>query len=343
MNFSTACMYSSPGNKRILWEVTNRCNANCKHCCNSSSQENPSDNEISANRFTELFEEIKDYGVNQMYLTGGEPLIRSDFFDILFEARKRFKKTILSSNGFYIDRSEALEFKKIKPDYVMISLDSANASIHDTNRNLIGLHDKACRSISLLSSYSVPVRVNVTITKFNYLELEELASLSNNLGAEMILYSTFVPVGRGKLQNDLFLNDYQLIEIEKEINDLRNKIVNIDIKYKRDRVIGTPLEECPGIDSYFYITSEGHISPCPWICRLDNRFISSISTKLYSFKETLNSIELSNFRIFIKDRKENHNCNPCKIQNCGHGCPALAKIYDKNYSGFDPYCWEYRK
>lgn len=343
MNISTACMYSSPGNIRILWEITNRCNANCQHCCNDSAINKDSINELSQKRLTELFEEAKMFGVNQMYLTGGEPLLRDDFFNILYEARIRFKKTIISSNGYYIDRNVAMEFKRVKPDYVMLSLDSTSASLHDQNRRLIGLHDKVCAAINILSSVLVPVRVNITITQFNYKELDKLAYLSKELGAEMVLFSTFVPVGRGSNQINLFLDDSQIKEIEIEIEKIKKQNIGLEIKYKRTKQMGTALEECPGADSYFYITSDGRISPCPWICRLDEEYISTNTLKENSFVDVVNSHSVQKFREFIKSRNLNHNCNPCSITNCGHGCPALAKIYDHKYSGFDPYCWEYIK
>jgi len=290
-----------------------------------------------------LFEEAKKFGVNQMYITGGEPLIRDDFFNILYEARKRFKKTIISSNGFYIDKNASIELKRIKPDYVMLSLDSISATLHDQNRKLDGLHNKVCAAIELLSSVNVPVRINITVTQFNYKEIDKLAYLSKELGAEMVLFSTFMPVGRGNKHTSLFLNDLQINEIENEIEVIKKRQIGVEIKYKRTKQLGVALEECPGADSYYYITAEGKIAPCPWICRLDDKFISTITLKDYSFFELVKSDSISQFRDFVKNRNQTHKCTPCNITNCGHGCPALAKIYDHDYSGFDPYCWEYRK
>jgi MoaA/NifB/PqqE/SkfB family radical SAM enzyme len=134
--------------KELDLQVTNRCPLTCKHCCCSSG---PSGEEPLSTAFiVRLLEEAASLGVKEVHLTGGEPLIRNDIFDIIAEARQRGLYVQLQSSGAILNSRICAKLRELQLDLFMISLDGLEVT-HDRYRGrgsfqraLSAIHDLQC-------------------------------------------------------------------------------------------------------------------------------------------------------------------------------------------------------
>ncbi len=338
------CVFSlKEGQKRILWEITNKCNVSCKHCCSKATKDGLK-NELGYKRLEEIATEIANAGFNQVYFTGGEPLLKEHFIDLLTYVRDIFNSVIFVTNGLIIDKNIADSIAKTKVNYVCVSIDSISPCKHNKLRNFEGLYEKACETVKLLLQRGVPVRVSFTITNENYNELESAYDLAKSLNANALLISYFWPVGYGSIHPELTISNNTRQELEERLQLLKER-VNVDkstteIKHKRFGIFGRTqigLEDCPGGVDFLYITANGKVGPCPWVCKLDHCYTSFKTLNKNSFREVYSSEEIYEYRKMVSEREKIHNCKQ-RIENCGHGCPALAKVNKGSYMKFDPFC-----
>lgn len=335
-NKSTSCMFSlKPGGKRILWEITDRCNAYCKHCSTRATETGTK--ELSTEELKRAFSEASGVGFNQLYITGGEPFLREDIFELIDFGKESFRDIMLSTNGSFIDENIADRVAKSGIGYTLISLDSIDPNKHDEFRNMKGLYQKACESVKILSSKGIHVTINSVITSNNYSSLENVVKLADSLNASSLLLSPFLPIGRGADNKELLITSEQFRSVEEEIEIIKNDYSGLKIKYKRSREENAPLEVCPGGRDYVTITSDGRMLPCPWLYEF-SQFITLSTLQGSSFQEVYRSKEINLFNDLVDERIQKQDCGLCEIKECGHGCLALAQIYEGNHMQFDPFC-----
>lgn len=167
---------SSPSNVDI--SITGKCNLKCRYCFYNESMEKADD--LPTNKWLLIFKELGSIGVRKLCLSGGEPFLRKDFFqlvDCLIENRMRYS---VLTNGTLIDEKTVAEFTKgkrrLRLDSIQVSIDGSNAEIHDRSRPPKSF-DRAINALKLLIRQNFPVNVRVTINRHNINDLENIASL----------------------------------------------------------------------------------------------------------------------------------------------------------------------
>jgi len=192
----------------IFWNLTNRCNLSCSQCYISAGGQQLN-NELSSNDSRKLVNEAAACRTPLLMLSGGEPLVRPDFWDILEHARSKDLRVAVSSNGILITKSVALRLKEEQVDYVGISLDGANSSTHDNLRGQKGSFESSIRALKNCAESGIKCGVRLTATKDNFKEIPELLSLTKSLGIPRFCLYWLVPSGRGK-------NLYQNRRLDKD-------------------------------------------------------------------------------------------------------------------------------
>lgn len=177
----------------VFWELTRRCNLLCRHCRGGEERTVEQD----ASRLIKTAEAIRTAGDPILILTGGEPLMREDFFDIAGKCTAMFSRVALATNGTQIDFSKAQRLKSIGIQRVSISLDGADAVTHDHFRGRPGSFAAALTGCRALLETGLSLQINVTITHHNQQQLKELIQLSLELGADAFHLFVLVPVGCG--------------------------------------------------------------------------------------------------------------------------------------------------
>jgi MoaA/NifB/PqqE/SkfB family radical SAM enzyme len=125
---------------KIEWEITYACNLRCRHCYNASGQSQT--NELSTREALQLINEIAEMRVFEVGISGGEPLLRSDLFELLTALKTRRIRTYLCTNGTLINDDITQQILESKVSHVMVSLDGASSKTHDSIRGR-GSYSKA--------------------------------------------------------------------------------------------------------------------------------------------------------------------------------------------------------
>jgi len=198
----------------IAWEVTRRCNLSCVHC-RAAAERGPYPGELSSKEALLLIDDIASFSNPVVILTGGEPLLREDIFDLARYGTQRGLRMVMAPNGTLIDAKIALKIRESGVQRVSISLDGATRQTHDRFRGVEGAFDGALRGIEHLNNAGVEFQINTTVTQRNREELPGILDLSVRLGAVAHHMFLLVPTGRGK---ELEGQAIQAAEYERVLN-----------------------------------------------------------------------------------------------------------------------------
>lgn len=181
----------------VIWNLIRRCNLTCKHCYALSADTDYA-GELSTAEAITVMHDLKVAGVPALILSGGEPLMRPDIFELAAQARAMKFYTGLSTNGTLIDEACADRIAATGFNYVGISLDGIGA-VHDKFRRLDGAFDRSMRAIHLLGERGVKVGVRYTMTAMNGDQLEPLLALMKQERISKFYFSHLNYAGRGNL------------------------------------------------------------------------------------------------------------------------------------------------
>src|SRR5574337_914192 len=181
----------------VIWNLIRRCNLTCKHCY-ALSADHDYEGELTTAEVFRVMDDLKAAGVSVLILSGGEPLLRRDLFDIAARARAMGFYVGLSSNGTLIDAAMAERIAQARFDYVGISLDGIGA-VHDRFRRLAGAFDRSLGGVRALRAVGVSVGLRYTMTMPNAGELPALLQLMRDEGAHKFYFSHLNYAGRGNI------------------------------------------------------------------------------------------------------------------------------------------------
>ncbi|MBT4522995.1 MAG: heme d1 biosynthesis radical SAM protein NirJ [Halieaceae bacterium] len=179
----------------VIWNLIRRCNLTCKHCY-SISADTDFPGELSTQDIFSVMTDLKEYGVPVLILSGGEPLLRNDIYDIAKQAKDLGFFTALSSNGTLINEEHARKIEGIGFEYVGISLDGIG-EVHDRFRRKAGAFDEALNAIRLLKKRGVKTGLRFTLTEDNRDHFEQVIDLARDEGVDKIYLSHLNYGGRG--------------------------------------------------------------------------------------------------------------------------------------------------
>jgi heme b synthase len=180
----------------VFWELTARCNLSCKHC-RAEAQDHAVAGELSTEEILRVAADIRKAGDPILILTGGEPLVRKDIYDIASSCAKRFTRVALATNGTLIDGGIARKIAAHGIQRVSISIDGSCAATHDAFRGLPGSFDRALRGLQALRDAGLPVQINATVARHNLAEIGDILNLAISRGADAFHVFVLVPVGCG--------------------------------------------------------------------------------------------------------------------------------------------------
>lgn len=161
-------------------DLTNRCNEKCVHCYHPFDKYDYS-KELSLNEVKQLVDIIYDLGVFSVSLSGGECLLRSDFFDILEYISNKGMMTIVFTNGMLLTEENVKKIKNYRVKLVSISLYGDNADIHDKITSIKGSFDRTLAGINILKKYNIPFELKCVVLAENIDRIEEIRKLSKEL------------------------------------------------------------------------------------------------------------------------------------------------------------------
>jgi radical SAM protein with 4Fe4S-binding SPASM domain len=180
----------------IFWEVTKGCNLRCIHC-RATATELSSINDLPTTKALNIIKQVSQLALPILVLSGGEPLFRSDIFELASYGRDCGLRVALATNGTLVTKEVAHKIVDAGVRRVSISLDGADAATHDSFRGIPGAFDQAVQGLRNLKELGMSVQINMTIARHNAHQLPAVLEMSRKLGADALHTFLLVPVGCG--------------------------------------------------------------------------------------------------------------------------------------------------
>ena len=186
---------AAPTGPVVIWNLIRRCNLTCKHCY-ATSADRDFPGELDTQQVLEVMRNLKAFGVPVLILSGGEPLMRDDIFDVSRRAKEMGFYLGLSTNGTLIDQHNIGEIADVGYDSVGISIDGTRDT-HDRFRRRQGAFDEAMRGIRLCRDAGIKVGLRFTLTRDNRHDLPSLLTLMDDENIDKFYLSHLNYAGRG--------------------------------------------------------------------------------------------------------------------------------------------------
>ncbi len=194
---TAACMPASSRTRKpiVVWNITRTCNLRCIHCyADSHAERYPG--ELNWEQCCAVIDDLADYKVNALLLSGGEPLLHPQLPQLLERATERGLKVTISTNGTRITPELAKLFKKLGVAYVGISLDGIGA-VHDRFRGVQGAFEGAIRGFRLCEEVGQKTGLRLTLTRNNVQSMEQILGFIEQENIQRVCFYHLVPTGRG--------------------------------------------------------------------------------------------------------------------------------------------------
>ena len=326
-------LYRKPDLRQLFLEVTLRCNEHCFHCGSNCMPQ--SGEELSVDEYRRILEEVKaDFDLKRLYLciTGGEPLLRPEFFDILGYAHELGYRWGMTTNATLITGEVAHRLAEAGMRTVSVSIDGLRET-HDRLRGLAGGYDAAMKGIQNLIDENTFQNIQVTtvVNHENIGELDELFLVMDGLDIDSWRVINLEPIGRALQWPNRMLTreDYRRL-----FSFIREK-----------RLAGYPVEY--GCSHYLGPELEGELRDWYWLCNAGIYTASIMSngdvgacldierrpeTIQGNIRETrFRDIWENRFALFRKDLSaESEYCRGCSHADHCRGDAHHSWDYDKN-------------
>lgn len=185
----------NPPGPVVIWNLVRRCNLTCKHCY-SISADKDFPGELTTDEVFTVMDDLKRFRVPVLILSGGEPLLRPDIYDIAHRAKDMGFYVGLSSNGTLINESNIDRIAAVNFDYIGVSLDGIQDT-HDRFRRMPGAFDASMRGIRLCRAKGIKVGLRFTLTQDNAHDLPALLQLMADEQLDKFYLSHLNYAGRG--------------------------------------------------------------------------------------------------------------------------------------------------
>ncbi|MDP1773897.1 MAG: heme d1 biosynthesis radical SAM protein NirJ [Methylobacter sp.] len=179
----------------VIWNLIRRCNLTCKHCYTTSTDIN-FPNELSTPEIYMVMDDLKTFKVPVLILSGGEPLLHPDIFDISRRAKEMGFYVALSTNGTKISVDNIDEIASINYQYIGVSLDGIKDT-HDQFRRVKGSFDQALQGINLCLEKGIKIGLRFTLTQDNARDFPALLQLMDDHNIDKFYLSHLNYGGRG--------------------------------------------------------------------------------------------------------------------------------------------------
>lgn len=319
-------------------KITNACNLRCIHCISNSGLIKK--NELTKEEIFRIIDEAKKNKAFTIGITGGEPFLRKDVFEIIDYIFKKRLNIIITTNGTLLDKA-IIEKIKNKISLLRVSLDHFNHLKHDIFRGIPGAYEKTFKILDFLKRYESYFQIVIltVVSRYNFGDLASVIKHFEESGFKAVNFFLFVSGGRGKkMEKELELDKK---EVFKFCNFIKNQKKKRKIKILTDNPLMSIIWKkkimrlCPAAITSCFITENGRVLPCPYFYSFKN-YNDNIRFKTIK-KIWDNSPYFKNLR---KTEYLGYKCKMCHFKfSCFGGCRAGAFNKYKTIKKPDPMCW----
>jgi heme b synthase len=339
--------------KWIAWEITRRCNLRCVHCRSSSSLEVEAHPDFPIAEAYRILDDIADYAKPVIVLSGGEPLMRKDVFQIAKYGTDKGLRMCIATNGTLVDDEICEKIKDSGIRIASLSLDGSEEAVHDNFRGQKGAFTGIINAARLFKKHGIEFIINSSFTKRNQEDIPKVYKLAKEIGATAWYLFMIVPTGRGEeIMNELISKeDYEKIlewhyQMEKNEKDLLVRPTCAPHYYRivlqKSKEEGSQFQRrtlkfstggskgCIAGQLIALIDVDENVLPCSYFPK------PAGNLKEQSFRDIWEKSEL--FRELRDFKKYKGKCGSCEyITVCG-GCRARAYAVRGDYLEEEPFC-----
>ncbi len=351
----------------VSWNLTQRCNLLCAHCYMSASPSASAAGELTTAEGRRIMDEIAQVNPHVfLILTGGEPLLRKDLFELAGYARDKGFTVVLGTNGVVLRERQARLMRGHGIQGASLSLDSTDPAQHDRFRHLPGAWQGAVRATRALRDEGLDFSIHMSVTDWNVKEIPAMIDLAGELGARVLNFFFLVRTGRGERLTDITPAQYEEILTYlarvQGVGDGEGRTPSVFERQEDPwsvpagragrllirakcaphfrRIIwqldpSSPLltnyahGSCPAGKHYCRITPEGDVTPCPYMP------VSAGNLRERSFADLW---EQATVFTDLREPALGGRCGACEFSRICGGCRCRAYATYGDYLAEDPAC-----
>jgi len=338
-----------PKSSFLQWHITERFNLRCKHCYQTPyvTPEMPLPKMLSI--VDEYVELLDLWGIDgRMQVTGGEPFVRKDIFDILekiHENRNKLKFNIMS-NGFYITKDIAKRLKDLKIDFFQISIEGEEHT-NDYIRGK-GAYKRIVEGAKILVEEGIHTSFSFTATSINSKEYFKVLEIAKSLGVNSLWSDRLVPWGAGKQIQEQMLQPLDVKEHYEKVTKISKELEKNGSKTKLSRnrtlyFMADPEKQdhhpwanhCDGVGTRgMTVLCDGTVYPCRRLPIKVGNVMQQSLFEIWYANEWM-------WKLRDKNNYKNEKCGSCELfERCGGGAPCIAYGYSGTPFATDPQCWK---
>jgi len=330
--------------------VTRSCNLACAHC-RASSLRGPYAGELTTDAGKRLLDEIASFATPIIILTGGEPLLRGDIFELAVYGTSKGLRMVLATNGTLVTHDVAKKMIASGIKRVSVSIDGMNAASHDSFRKVRGAFADALKGIEVLKAAGMEFQINTTITRANLGEIQGILDLAVRLGAAAHHIFLLVPTGRGKEMAD---QEISSADYEETLDWFYEVGLQCPIQLKATcaphyyRIfhqkgkglpglaktaagsLHTMTRGCMGGSSFCFISHTGQVQPCGYLELDCGRIGEKTCRQIWEGSSV--------FQDLRDPGRYKGKCSRCEFLKVCGGCRARAYEITGDYLAEEPYC-----
>ena len=354
----------------VSWNLTQRCNLTCAHCYMSAAPGAGASGELSTDECGRVMADIARVNPHAvLILTGGEPLLRKDIFQLAARGRDHGFTVVVGTNGVLLRDKQARLLREHGVQGASLSLDSTVPAKHDLFRHLPGAWQGAVRATEALRAEGLDFSLHMSVTDWNVAEIPAMIDLARELGARVLNLFFLVRTGRGERLTDITPVQYEGIltylaraqgvgnanEAEHPepsvftgredpwsvpMGRAGTMLIRAKCAPHFRRIIyaldpRSPLlanyahGSCPAGKYYCRITPEGDVTPCPYMP------VSAGNLRRVGFAELW---ERGQVFTDLREPRLGGRCGACEFQEICGGCRCRAYATYGDYLAEDPAC-----
>jgi radical SAM protein with 4Fe4S-binding SPASM domain len=352
----------------VSWNLTRRCNLFCAHCYLSAAPAADATDELTTEECRRVMADIAAVNPHVfLILTGGEPLIRRDIYELAARGREHGFTVVLGTNGVLLGESQARRLREHGVQGASLSLDSIDPVQHDRFRHLPGAWRGAVRATEALRGVGLDFSIHMSVTDWNVGEIPAMIDLARELGARVLNFFFLVRTGRGERLTDITAEQYEQIltylaraqgagaeapspaptifeGVEDPWSVPAGRVGDLLIRAKcapHFRRILWQLDptspllanyahgSCPAGKYYCRITPEGDVTPCPYLP------IAAGNLRRVGFAELWGQGQVFTD---LRQGQLGGRCGACEFREICGGCRCRAYATFGDYLAEDPAC-----
>lgn len=334
-----------PKPKIVAWETTRRCAMRCRHCRGAAREEHYA-GELSTAEGKQLIDSLASFSSPMLILTGGEPLSRTDIYELARHAVSKGLRVVMAPCGPSLTPRTVARMQQAGVCAISVSLDGATARTHDAFRGVEGAFDATLHGISCARKAGLPFQINTTVTRENVDDLPALLDLVLNLGAKTFDLFLLVPTGRGKALADLEIPPERYEAVLHWADDAdRRAPIRVKttcaphfarVRLQRTAAEGSapvaPGSGCMAGRGFVFVSHTGVLQPCGFL----DIPSGDLRAGGLDFKAVYQASPV--FRDLAVLDGYHGKCGQCEYRRACGGCRARAFAATGDMLGEEPFC-----